>query len=163
MALIACPECGVRISDKAAACPHCGNPTASRPVDVAAPQERPVHVQVVKKKSNTIWWVIGTPVVLAAAFLGYGASIPANEANARSIRRVCETMMAEGRTTQYECDQAFDKAWNEGKKAAYVPSPPVPGVTQADIDAALADGALKSFEPRKPQAYPKVDLYGTGK
>lgn len=26
MALITCPECGKEISDKAAACPHCGNP-----------------------------------------------------------------------------------------------------------------------------------------
>lgn len=26
MALISCPECGKEISDKALACPHCGNP-----------------------------------------------------------------------------------------------------------------------------------------
>ena len=26
MALINCPECGKEISDKAASCPHCGNP-----------------------------------------------------------------------------------------------------------------------------------------
>lgn len=26
MSLISCPECGKKISDKAAACPHCGNP-----------------------------------------------------------------------------------------------------------------------------------------
>ncbi len=29
MALITCPECGKEISDKAPACPHCGNPMAS--------------------------------------------------------------------------------------------------------------------------------------
>ena len=29
MAMIKCPECGKDISDKAAACPHCGNPIAS--------------------------------------------------------------------------------------------------------------------------------------
>ncbi|GEM_PF-3139518 len=29
MALINCPECGQQISDKAAFCPHCGNPMAS--------------------------------------------------------------------------------------------------------------------------------------
>lgn len=28
MALIACPGCAKEISDKAAACPHCGNPNA---------------------------------------------------------------------------------------------------------------------------------------
>lgn len=26
MALITCPECGREVSDKAAACPYCGNP-----------------------------------------------------------------------------------------------------------------------------------------
>ena len=31
MALIACSECGKEISDKAGACPHCGNPVASAP------------------------------------------------------------------------------------------------------------------------------------
>ncbi len=29
MALINCPECEARISDKAAACPHCGYPMAA--------------------------------------------------------------------------------------------------------------------------------------
>jgi hypothetical protein len=29
MALIDCPECEARISDKAAACPHCGYPMAA--------------------------------------------------------------------------------------------------------------------------------------
>lgn len=29
MALITCPECGVKVSDKAAACPHCGYPIAA--------------------------------------------------------------------------------------------------------------------------------------
>ncbi len=28
MALIACPECTRQVSDKAASCPHCGNPLA---------------------------------------------------------------------------------------------------------------------------------------
>lgn len=31
MALIQCPECSKEISDKAAACPHCGNPLTPRP------------------------------------------------------------------------------------------------------------------------------------
>jgi len=36
VALIACPECTREISDKAAACPHCGNPRQAAP---PAPQE----------------------------------------------------------------------------------------------------------------------------
>ena len=31
MALITCPECGVKVSDKAAACPHCGYPIGEQP------------------------------------------------------------------------------------------------------------------------------------
>ena len=31
MALIACPECGKEVSDKAAACPYCGNPLKENP------------------------------------------------------------------------------------------------------------------------------------
>lgn len=34
MALISCPECGKEISDKAYACPHCGNPMNPQPQQV---------------------------------------------------------------------------------------------------------------------------------
>lgn len=34
MALVACKECGNRISDKAAACPHCGHPLSESPAPV---------------------------------------------------------------------------------------------------------------------------------
>jgi len=33
MALIKCPECGKEISDRAAACPNCGFPIASKDID----------------------------------------------------------------------------------------------------------------------------------
>ena len=42
MALIACGECGKEISDRASACPHCGNPLTA-----------PVKVQVVPQKPKT--------------------------------------------------------------------------------------------------------------
>ncbi len=41
MALIPCPECSREISDKAAACPHCGNPMRT---PARAPQSAPVQV-----------------------------------------------------------------------------------------------------------------------
>ena len=34
MALIKCSECGKQVSDKADACPNCGNPIAIRPVEL---------------------------------------------------------------------------------------------------------------------------------
>lgn len=42
MALIACNECGKEISDKAAACPHCGAPMATVTATPAAPLRREV-------------------------------------------------------------------------------------------------------------------------
>lgn len=56
MALIACAECGKEISDKAAACPHCGAPVAAQknaqltPEAVASqkkPPTAPVWLQVI--------------------------------------------------------------------------------------------------------------------
>lgn len=38
MALISCPECGKEISDKAYACPHCGNPMNPQPQQIQQPQ-----------------------------------------------------------------------------------------------------------------------------
>ena len=39
MALISCPECGKEISDKAFACPHCGNPMSQQPQQVVQVQQ----------------------------------------------------------------------------------------------------------------------------
>lgn len=39
MALIKCPECGKEISDKAFACPNCGNPMNQPPQQVQQPQQ----------------------------------------------------------------------------------------------------------------------------
>lgn len=53
MALIACAECGKEISDKAAACPHCGAPVVSTSPVLAAPAPQ----------SSSWWkWLIGVPV-----------------------------------------------------------------------------------------------------
>jgi hypothetical protein len=107
--------------------------------------------------------VLGTPVVLFAVFLAIGASIPENQKRANAVRRLCDTLLAEGRTTQYECDRAYSSALSKGQESTPVASPPVPGVTQADIDAALADGAKKANEPYKAPVYPKPNLYGEKK
>lgn len=53
MALIACAECGKEISDKAAACLHCGAPVTGA-ATVAPPDAT---------KSSSWWkWLIGVPV-----------------------------------------------------------------------------------------------------
>lgn len=46
MALIICPECSRDVSDKAAACPHCGFPInrefETRQQEYSVPQEQPI-------------------------------------------------------------------------------------------------------------------------
>lgn len=57
MALISCGECAGKVSDSAAACPHCGAPVAKPAVYSSAPP--PAQV----KKSGGTWkWVLGVPV-----------------------------------------------------------------------------------------------------
>lgn len=56
MALIACRECGAKVSDKAASCPHCGCPiTDSR--SLAAVGDRLTTVQQTSKdlKAQVLW------------------------------------------------------------------------------------------------------------
>lgn len=87
MAMTRCRECGHEISTTARSCPSCGG-----------------------KVPRTKWW-LWVPLGLVAAFLGYGALIPENEAQANSVRRTCEKeMMPRGLATQYDCDRAYDAA-----------------------------------------------------
>lgn len=54
---------------------------------------------------------LGVLAALAVAFIGYGFTIPAHEADARAARRVCERdMIPRGLATQYDCDQAYEAA-----------------------------------------------------
>lgn len=65
MALIACAECGKEISDKAAACPHCGAPVASEAPKVGRYyQDMPPPVMNPPKSGGSGWWkwLIGVPV-----------------------------------------------------------------------------------------------------
>lgn len=66
MALITCPECATSISDKAAACPHCGYPI------------RPPRT--VEKTPKGLWWglgcLLGIPALLIViAVIGMLAAI----------------------------------------------------------------------------------------
>ena len=50
MALIKCLECGKDISDKASACPHCGNPTTTKGVQPIETVTRINTVEYTRKK-----------------------------------------------------------------------------------------------------------------
>lgn len=63
MALTICSECQGSVSDRAAACPHCGAPISSEtsepPIKVPAENET---VQQPKKKGGIWKWVLGVPL-----------------------------------------------------------------------------------------------------
>lgn len=52
MALIYCSECGKQYSDKAMACPNCGNPTHTIPTP-AQPQSQPQYTTAAQVQTNT--------------------------------------------------------------------------------------------------------------
>ena len=66
MALIQCPECGKEVSDKARACPHCGNPAI--PAAIQKPEKHP------SKARRAVLIVLA--VCLAAGLLFTGLHFP---------------------------------------------------------------------------------------
>lgn len=71
MAIIKCPECGAEISDKATACPKCGNPMAGvASVNVTANAQPAPVVNVVTSKSNGIA-VAGLVLAILGLVLGW--------------------------------------------------------------------------------------------
>jgi hypothetical protein len=65
MALINCSECGHQVSDKAAACPKCGNPIAA-----ALPQTPPPVVPPPKNKASPFRAVLGTLAIICLVVVG---------------------------------------------------------------------------------------------
>lgn len=68
MALIDCTECHKQVSDKAAACPHCGAPIAlaSLATPVATKTERPG--KPTRKKTSSFTWLALIVIVAAAVW-----------------------------------------------------------------------------------------------
>lgn len=94
MALIACLECHKEISDKAAACPHCGAPVSAN---------SPAAVK--KKSSGLLKWVLGVPVGLFVVVIVFGslkANTPEGQAKARAR-------------------DAIDLCWSEQKRKSLAP------------------------------------------
>jgi hypothetical protein len=70
MALVKCGECGKEISDKAAACPGCGAPTA--PVSAVSNTAPSVAVT----RSGGKWEAVGTILIVAGVLSVMFASPP---------------------------------------------------------------------------------------
>lgn len=59
MPLIKCPECGKEISDKAFACPNCGNPSK---------EEKPILIEQTRKKYKKVQ-LVSVLILLVGFFL----------------------------------------------------------------------------------------------
>lgn len=71
MAIIECKDCGGKVSDAAAACPHCGAPGSGTPADQDPAED--------KKPKRTWWkWILGVPVGLFILMMVIGSLQPAN-------------------------------------------------------------------------------------
>lgn len=128
MALINCPECNTEISDKAVACPKCGNPSDTKSLR-NGPHLNPVTVNAESgpRVSPTKWW-IWIPLAGAVAFLAFGFSIPKNEADAMAQGRVCREMFEKGQvSTLAECDSLEASVRSRGYKPNFNDPPPVIG------------------------------------
>lgn len=79
MALIKCPECGSEISDRAAACPRCGNPMTAAPaapVSVVTEEHDTITTQATAKPYKAMQ-LIGAGLIGLGLFLGIaGGSAP---------------------------------------------------------------------------------------
>ena len=80
MALISCSECGNQVSDKAAACPKCGNPIATarprrtEPTSASAEGTEAVTIEATGKGPKTMM-LVGTGVMI----LGFASCAGGNE------------------------------------------------------------------------------------
>ncbi|WP_315125244.1 zinc-ribbon domain-containing protein [Comamonas antarctica] len=94
MALISCGECGREVSDKAAACPHCGAPVGSSEAVTSrsASEAQP-------KKTSRWRWVIGVPVGAFILLMIIGSCADTPEARERQSSR-----------------EAIDFCWSEQAK-----------------------------------------------
>lgn len=94
MALVNCSDCKAEVSDQAKTCPKCG----------------------AKLKGSIVKWFFIVPAVLLVIFLGYGASIPKNDADALAAYNRCRDQYAAGKVTSlFECEQIEARIRAAGK------------------------------------------------
>ena len=68
MALIDCPECAGRVSDRAAACPHCGFPVREEHLGGAGPEEELLAVS--PRLFGGTWFMHALMVLLCVVVVG---------------------------------------------------------------------------------------------
>ena len=91
MALINCGECGKSVSDKAAACPHCGAPV--KPAPGASPGVAPASAGAEKAGGWVPLWIL-VPLGLVVAFLIFGVvSHDPQRSSDRAAYELCKADM----------------------------------------------------------------------
>ncbi|UUZ68103.1 hypothetical protein LP416_27950 [Polaromonas sp. P2-4] len=86
MAIIACKECGGKVSDMANTCPHCG-------VGVTVPMPAAPVAVPAEKQGSTWWkWVLGVPVGLFVLVMAIGsANSNPEKTQARRVYELCRS------------------------------------------------------------------------
>ena len=70
MALINCSECGKQMSDKAEACPFCGNPGEKTE---KVPQKEIVYIQPKQKSGGGVWVFVGVLIAIVLIIIIVGS------------------------------------------------------------------------------------------
>ena len=110
MALIACPECKNQVSDRATACPRCGNPM--RPATATAAPVAEARAHVPEKSGGWLKWVLIVPFVLVGVAMCIGAVSDPNgkaaTARLETQKQECATAMTSsiGHSTVGYADKA---------------------------------------------------------
>ncbi|MGI4815868.1 MAG: OB-fold protein [Janthinobacterium lividum] len=92
MALISCSECGAQISDRAPACPRCGNPSPAQAVHrPPSSAQRLEQTPASKQKTRPVFIILGALLVVALIY----AALSADEKSAQpTTASVTETVAA---------------------------------------------------------------------
>lgn len=146
MALVLCTECKAEISDKADACPKCGNPSDRKNLG----NHTDSHIG--SGHSPTKWW-LWIPLAGVAAFLAFGFSIPKHEADAMAQGRACREMFAKGLVaTMAECNSLEANLRSQGSQQTSENQPPVMGRWERE---ALEEAQRKKRDADAAKGAPK--------
>ena len=152
MALIDCPDCQRSVSDRAAACPHCGHPIAGSADYGPSGDLAALTGKKSPKRSGFAGWVfglIGVAILIAIGANDGGSKTTPQQADCASNWRLCSNNAALVNHST-EITHAESSCKIEAEKLAKYGSPKWPWVAFGHFyndDSAAKNGTITLIEP----------------